>query len=389
VVIAGAAASVAAPFDLSRIGHASARPRGRPHAFEAFAFVSRRTGAAWREDDGAAALAIDRTMLAAPLPKLSQPLVVSASGRGALVELAGETIAAVDAGRALAVFAPDGSLLRAFEIATGAPLRVPFPELVYELKGQNPCVNVSTNGWSDVTPVFSTGSWVATLNATGSLELETLVPAAPGISVDGRELLTNGIVHVDGPTRNAEGTATIVTRLTRTDGLRPVFRLAADRTPALARARVKRGGVSSTVTLCADTPLNPLFRDGGDHAVLKPDFESEPYFGAGWSGVDRTPNGRVRHGSNGAALLLPLDAGFEYRLSLDLAAAEPATMDVIVNDVAAGTCEIRERSACEIGMPSATLRSGVNAVKLSVRSPRGNGAILTLHGARLERRHSG
>jgi len=385
-LIAGATSYVAAPFDLSRIGHASARPTGRPHAFEAFAFVSHRVGSAWREDDQAATLTIDRAALGAPLPAVSQPLLASASGRDARVELGGETIARVDAGRALGVFASDGTLLRAVEIAAGAPLRVPFPELVYELKGQNPCVDLSTEGWTDVAPVFSTGSWVATLGQIGSVEVETAIDGPSDIRVDGRELLTNGVVHLDGPTRNADGSETIVTQLTRTDGLRPVFRLAVDRLPVSARARVKPGGVSTSVTLCPDTPLNPLFRGGGNHAVLRPDFESESYFGAGWSGVDRTPNGRVRHGSSGAALLLPLEAAFSYRLSLDIGAVEPAAINVVANDAAAGTCEVRDRAPCEIDLPATAIRDGVNVVTLSVRPPRGNGAILTLHGARLERR---
>lgn len=143
------------------------------------------------------------------------------------------------------------------------------------------------------------------------------------------------------------------------------------------------------MTLCPDTPLHPLFRDGGTRAVLRPDFESESYFGAGWSGVDRTQNGRVRHASSGAALLLPLERGFRYRVSLDLAVVEPATIDVAANDAAAATCEVRGRGPCEMDLPAAAIRDGVNVVTLSVRPPRGNGAILTLHGARLERRRPG
>jgi hypothetical protein len=139
--------------------------RRSPHRtathLRAFALVSHGLGAAWREDDEAATLTIDRAALAAPLPALSQRMVASASGRGARVELGSEAIARVDIGRALGVFAPDGTLLRAFEFAAGAPLRVPFQELVYEMKGEKPCVNVSVDSWTDVTPVFSTGSWVA------------------------------------------------------------------------------------------------------------------------------------------------------------------------------------------------------------------------------------
>lgn len=263
-----------------------------------------------------------------------------------------------------------------------------FPELVYELQGQNSCATVSADVWTDVTPAFSTGSWIAAVNKMGSVTIETVL-GDPDVRVDTRELFGGGMVQTEGPSRNSDGTATLVTQLTRKDGPRPVFRLALDRLPASARARLKPGAISPSITLCADTPLNPLFRDAGSVTVLRPDFESEPYFGAGWSEVERTATGRVRRGSTGAALLLPLASGFNYRLSLDITTARPATADVSVNDVSAGTCAIGEREPCEVDLPAAALREGVNVVKLSVRPSQGNGAILTFYGARLERRRSG
>jgi hypothetical protein len=383
--IVGAAAYVAAPFDLSRVGHPDAGPAGRPRAFEAFAFISRRSPAAWRESDESASLVVDPASLAASLPALSQPLIASADRNGARIELAGDTIARVGAGRALAVLAPNGRLVRALEFPVGEPLRVPFQNLVYELKGQNPCVTLSSDAWTDVRPAFSTGSWVATLPAVGSVVIETMFRDSPGIMAVGRELLA-GVMRTESPTRSADGSEVVVTELTRTDGGRPIFRLALDRRPVSARARVRPGGVVPSVVLCPDRPVSPLFRGDGNLAVLRPDFESEPYFGAGWSSADRTATGHARHGSSGAALLLPLETAYSYRLSFDFAVPEPAIIDATANGVAVGTCELRDQSPCELDLPPAALRDGANVLKLSVRDSSRGGAPLTFRGARLSRR---
>jgi hypothetical protein len=132
--------------------------------------------------------------------------------------------------------------------------------------------------------------------------------------------------------------------------------------------------------------MNPLFRDGGNLGVVRPDFESEPYFGAGWSAAQRTPAGRARHGSSGAVLLLPLETAYSYRLSLDLVAAGPASVDITANDVAVGTCELRGGVPCEIAVPAAAVREGVNPLKLSVRGSPPDGATLVFRGARVVRR---
>jgi hypothetical protein len=172
----------------------------------------------------------------------------------------------------------------------------------------------------------------------------------------------------------------MVTRLTRTDGLRPVFRLAVDRFPASARARLKPGGVASSVTLCPDTPLQPLFRDGGTHAVLRPDFESESYFRrrversrphAEWPRPPRVIRRRA---------VIAARSGFSYRLSLDVAAVEPVTIDVAVNDSAAGTCAIRGGAPCDIELPAAALGDGVKVVTLFGSPAPAQWSYLTLHG---------
>jgi len=176
-----------------------------------------------------------------------------------------------------------------------------------------------------------------------------------------------------------------VTELTRTGGLRPVFRAAFDRPGMSARAHVKAGGSQASVALCADRPMNPLFHGGGNVTVVRPDFESEPYFGAGWSDIDRMATGRVRHFSSEGTLLLPLEAASSYRLTLDLAAVEPTTIDVSVDDVAMGSCEVRDHVPCEVAIPAGARRSAVTALTLSVRGPARGGVPLTFRGARIAR----
>ena len=131
--------------------------------------------------------------------------------------------------------------------------------------------------------------------------------------------------------------------------------------------------------------MNPLFGGGRNVAVLRPDFESEPYFGAGWSEVERVPTGRVRYGSSAAALLLPFDAASSYQLTLDLAAGEPTTIDVKADEVAVGTCIIRDRVPCEVVVPAGARRAPVTALTLRVRDPARATVRLTFQGARISR----
>src|SRR5262249_60737314 len=135
--------------------------------------------------------------------------------------------------------------------------------------------------------------------------------------------------------------------------------------------------------LRSDRPMSRLFRGGGNFAVVRPDFESQPYFGAGWSGIDRVPTGGVRHGSSGATLLLPLEAASSYRLTLDLAASEPTTINVSADDVIAGACEVRDHVPCEVAVPPGARRAAVTAVTLSVRGPARRDVLLTFRGARI------
>src|SRR5262245_41290840 len=202
-LIAGATAYVPAPFDLSRIGHASLRTAVRPRVFDAFALVSRRNGASWRDGDEQAALTIEPGEIGAPLPALAGPLVANADRDGARVTAGGQTIAQVDSGRAFGVFAADGVLLRPLEIRHGEPLGVPFQELIYELKGNRSCVNLSTENWSDLTEALSTGSWVTTLSEVGSVMIETVFEDSR-VNAIARELMGGGVIHTTGPTPTAD-----------------------------------------------------------------------------------------------------------------------------------------------------------------------------------------
>jgi len=385
-LIAGATAYVAAPFDLSRIGHATLRTAVRPRAFGAFALVSRRSGASWHDGDDEAALTVEPREIGATLPTLFNPLVARADRGGVRVTAGGQTIAQTDAGRAFGVFAPDGALLRTLELPNGEPLRVPFQELIYELKGETPCVNLSTENWTDLADAMATGSWVTTFSEVGSVTVETVFQDTH-VSAIGRELMGGGVTRTTGPISNADGSAALQTELTRTGGRRPLFRVAFDRPGISARGRVKPGGSRTSAVLCADRPMNPLFRADSNFAVVRPDFESESYFGAGWGDVERVALGRVRHGSSGAALLLPLDAAYGYRLTLDLAAGEPTTIDVRADDVAIGTCEVRDRVPCEVAVPPGSRRAAVTALTLSVRGAAGESAprTFTFRGARIAR----
>lgn len=382
-VIVGASAYAPVPFELSGTG---ARGRGRARAFSAFARIVGHSGAAWSADDAAISLDVQPGVLKSALPVFPGAVRASVDERGARIEIAGRTVAQAATGLAIGVFTPDGALSQVFDFPPGQPLRVPFEGSLYELRGESPCVEITTDAWSDVTHVLSTGSWVATLPAVGSVVIESVLSEPRGVRARSTELLGGGAARTVGPTLNADGSEVLVTELTRTGEGRPVFRLALDHPPVQARARVRPGGARSSVTVCGHAML-PLFPDGGTHAVLRPDFESEAYFGAGWGDVERTPTGRVRRGQDRATLLLPLQLGYDYRLSLDLAGAAGTRIDIVFDEAAVGACELRSGVTCEVALPR-VLREGINTLTLSAqRSPATTpqGVVLTLQGARILR----
>jgi hypothetical protein len=122
--------------------------------------------------------------------------------------------------------------------------------------------------------------------------------------------------------------------------------------------------------------------------VLKADFESEPYFGAGWGDANRTPTGPSRDGEDGATVFLPLEQGRGYRALLDLGAAETVTLDVTLNGVHVGECDPHE-GRCELALPAVIVRHGINTLMLSLRDAPARphqGPLFTFRGARIARR---
>ena len=139
--------------------------------------------------------------------------------------------------------------------------------------------------------------------------------------------------------------------------------------------------------MCAHPPP-ALFPAGADRAVLKPDFETEAYFGAGWHDAERTPTGRVRRADDRATLLLPLTTGYRYQISLDLVATIPSRIDVALNGSVVGGCELGgQGTSCEVTVSSGIVRDGVNALTLTaLRLPSSAAPSVILQGARIVRR---
>jgi hypothetical protein len=130
-----------------------------------------------------------------------------------------------------------------------------------------------------------------------------------------------------------------------------------------------------------------LFQTDADRAVLRPDFESEAYFGSGWRDSERISTGRVRRADSRATLLLPLVAGYSYQLSLDFART-PARLDVSLNGEMVGTCALGDAgTSCDVVLPSRIVRDGVNSLILTVvPSSTAGPAPVIFQGAHLVRR---
>jgi hypothetical protein len=379
-IIAGATAYVPVPFDPALVGHADARSFGRARSFETFALVAGRKGAAWRADQDAAWLAVDGATLTAVLPRLQAPVEMRADPGGARVLVDRRPAAEVDSGMVLAVFSPEGVLARTLEFRAGRPLEVPFQGALYELRGETACIDV-TDAWQDATVVLQSAATVAMLPRLGAAIVEISTPS--GVQANASLLLGDGASTIERHS-DASGGTVLAWSLQRTSERRPLFRLALDAPPSSARARLKAGSAVTSVKICAHHPSRQLFAPGDNEGRLHADFESEAFFGAGWDDAERTPSGAVRKGVSGASLLLPLDAGSSYRMVMDLEASGPFAVPVSVNGSEVGSCQLSGVSRCELTLPAAVVRSGVNAVRLL--SPKGEAtkAFIFL-GARLTR----
>ena len=307
-VLAGATSYFAGPVDLTEVGHPNARPAGRAQNFESFAVVVDRAGETWTKDYRAVTLVVDQPTLGTPLPSFGGTLRATADERGARVELAEQTVVATPSGLALAAFWPDGTLMRALDFPDRGPWSVPYHGAVYRLAGETPCVTVTKDAWADVSPALSTGSAVATLLQKSTVVLETRFPR--GAARGGRRRDSRGWRRSDaepaarGRRRVAVGHRADSTRWT-SNGVSP--------RPWIDRSA---GGGSDQVGCRADHPAvrSPadaaLSHNGAGVDVIRPNFENESYFGAGWSGVELAGTGRIRYANAHAAFLLPLEPGY-------------------------------------------------------------------------------
>jgi hypothetical protein len=364
-IVAGAMAYAPAPPDLLAIGHPNARPAGRPRSFEAFAAVVGRRGAAWSKADEATSLSVNAASLGVALPDFAGSLLASAGANEARIDLSGRTIARTDTGLALAVFAPDGTLARTLEFTLEEPRRVQYAGALYELAGDSPCAELTTKTFTDIDAVLAKGSWITTTPDVGSVVVDVLFPESRDVRARSSLLLGDGSMRTT-IAHDPDGDM-LSTELTRSGERRPVFRLALDRPLSPARARVRPGGSRSSLTLCSHEAVRPLFEGGRTTAVLDADFESEPYFGAGWGDANRTPTGPSRDGEDGATVFLPLEQGRGYRASLEMAAAETVTLDVTLNGVHVGECDPHGARPCDVTLPEVVVRRGINTLMLSLR----------------------
>jgi hypothetical protein len=194
--------------------------------------------------------------------------------------------------------------------------------------------------------------------ALGHVVLDAELDGPSGVRV--AEFLGGATITARRATAGPDGEAATAIQLTRNDERRPVFRVAFDGNTS-ARARLRPGGASSSLTLCA-MPLRPLFTPDGNRASFTADFESEAYFGPGWQDAERSPAGHVRRGRGGCTLLLPLDEGYDYEMIVNAAGTE--MMRVALNGHAIDGCPATAGQPCRLKLPAATIRSGINSMTL-------------------------
>jgi hypothetical protein len=266
--------------------------------------------------------------------------------------------------------------------------------VVYELMGEAPCVEVSRE-WTDISPVLTTGGWVTTMSAFGDMPIDIDMRSSEPLRSSVRELLGAGtseftIHDLTPPSRQTSRGASDplpVMILTRTGSRRPVFHVALDTFTATGRARLPVGRARESSLFCA-LVQSGLLSAGQSTATIDPTLESEAYFGAGWRLPERVGDGRIRRGEDGAALLLPLAAGYRYRVQLELETHWKPDLDVHFNGENVGRCQPRPGTPCDIALPVASVRDGVNVLSLHAADAppqRTNTVILSFSRARIER----
>jgi hypothetical protein len=363
-----------------------ARPAGRAQNFESFAVIVGKKGETWGKDYRSTTLVVNAHAIGAPLPSFGGTLRATADERGARIELGERTVVSTPSGLALVTFWPDGTLMRSLDFPDRGPWIVPYHGAVYRLAGETPCVTVTRDVWTDITPALASGSAVATLLEKGSVIAETRFEDTVPVN-----LLASGI-HGDADARTvslqpgSDGKAVWTVELTRSGGRRTVFRFALDRLGQRAAARL-RSGVAPSISLCSQPPT-PLFRDGGNVDVIRPNFENESYFGAGWSGVELAGTGRVRLGSTRATLLIPLESGRSYRMAFDVSGPPNSRTSIELNGAAVGACAGGEASSCAVDLRPLPGTGPVSTVTMVTLNPDGSAIrprTVILRGARIER----
>ena len=384
-ILVGASAYTPGPLDLSALGHSQTRPQGRAQNFEAFAIVAGKPGGSWGKNLVATTVVVDSATLGTRLPSFGGTLRTTADELGARIEIEGRSVAYRRTGLVLAAFSPEGVLMRVLEFPAAGPWRVPFAASVYQLNGEAPCTTVA-DGWTDVTPEFSSGSAVATLHQLGTFVVETTDDGDGEASLQSAGILGDAEGQDLAISPAAKGARVWRSALTRSGGRRSVFRLAVDRPGLRMRARVASGPAPS-VRLCSQRPI-PLFRDGSDVDAIHANFEAEAYFGPGWSGAAPDSIGRVRKGKPRATLLLPLESGHAYRMTLDLMAPHAAHIGFALNGADAGSCVGGQPTPCVVELRPDANAGAVSAVTVVTEVPPGGDAgapIVTFRGARIER----
>ena len=378
-LVVGAAAGVPIPFEL--LGSQPRRPRALTSARQnnAFALVTGDSEMRLLEDNQPVALNPDRTIYARPPRKSFGLPSAVADQHGARIVLNGRTVAEVSNGLVLTAISLDGELIDSIEMSNDAPMRPPVPEgALYEFRGEAPCVEVGTDKWTDVTSILVTGSVVTTLSRVGAVTIEGEVVGARGTEVRVAELLSGGSARAIVPSHEAQ--EAFAAEISRSHYRRPVFRFGFAAAGSSGRMRVRPGGAQSTLTMCAHVP-GPI----AQQKTIRPDFDSEAYFGAGWSGAEPTATGSVRRATNAATLLLPLESAVAHSVLLDITTEPVARMDIAINGVAAGACTFRGRDRCEVALPEAGVRPGVNALTIanpSTTAP-SDPVVMTIRGIRL------
>lgn len=97
----------------------------------------------------------------------------------------------------------------------------------------------------------------------------------------------------------------------------------------------------------------------------------------------------MRRGVSGATLLLPLDAGRSYRVTLDVVGALATPIEIRLNGRSLGTCAPRARIPCEVTLPASLVKAGVNAVAASFETPADDPMPLTFRGLQVRRQIPG